>query len=314
MRGEGSRVESVSFRARHASAPDWYREALAIPRSDEFTPVDGCRIHYLAWGERDRRGILFVHGGGAHAHWWTHVAARYADRFRVAAIDLSGHGDSDSRERYSLEIWTDEVMAVARAAGMSGQPVLVGHSMGGFVTIATAALHPHALAGVVVCDSPINEPDPEIDAHRMGAAFGKPRIYASRAEALERFRTVPPQDHYLDYVMADVGYHSLVQEGEGWRWKFDHRAFSAFEENPRAAARPYLRKVRCRLALLASECGLVTEDVGAYMYDLMGRVNPIIEIPLAGHHLMLDQPLSLITALNTLLADWDHSEPRRRDA
>ncbi|MEZ4290203.1 MAG: alpha/beta fold hydrolase [Myxococcota bacterium] len=53
----------------------------------------------------------------------------------VAALDLSGHGDSGHRERYSLEGWTREVMAVARHAGIDGPPVLVGHSMGGFVTI-----------------------------------------------------------------------------------------------------------------------------------------------------------------------------------
>lgn len=305
-------IHSLS-EARHAEAPDWYRAALSVPYSDETVEVDGCPIHYLAWGETGRRGLLFVHGGGAHAHWWTHVAARYASRYRVAAIDLSGHGDSGRRERYSLEGWTDEVMAVAEASGMSGKPVVVGHSMGGFVTIATSARFPDALAGAVVCDSPVSAPDPEIDAHRMGQAFGKPRAYESREVALERFRTVPPQEHYLDYVMADVGWNSVKQDGDGWRWKFDHLAFSAFEENPRVAARPYLPKVTCRLALLASECGLVNEEVGTYMYDLMGRVNPVIEIPLAGHHLMLDQPLLLIAALNTLLADWDHSEPRKRE-
>ena len=132
-------------------------------------------------------------------------------------------------------------------------------------------------------------------------------------EALERFRTVPPQDHYLDYVMADVAWNSLAADGEGgWRWKFDHHSFTAFKKNPRVAARPYLPKITCRLALLASECGLVNKEIGTYMYDLMGRVNPVIQIPLAGHHLMLDQPLLLITALNALLADWDHSDPISR--
>ena len=88
-------------------------------------------------------------------------------------------------------------------------------------------VHPDRLAGVVVCDSPITAPDPEVDAHRMGAAFGKPRAYTSREEALERFRTVPPQDHYLDYVMADVGYHSLVETDAGWRWKLPTKAFAS---------------------------------------------------------------------------------------
>ena len=190
--------------ARHPDAPEWYRKSLEVPRSDETIEVDGCPIHYLAWGERGRRGLLFVHGGGAHAHWWTHVAGRYANRYRVAAIDLSGHGDSGRREKYSLEQWTDEVMAVAADSGMAAKPVVVGHSMGGFVTIATSALHPDALAGAVVCDSPVSAPDPEVDAHRMGQAFGKPRFYASREEGLERFRTVPPQDHYLDPSLIHI--------------------------------------------------------------------------------------------------------------
>jgi pimeloyl-ACP methyl ester carboxylesterase len=296
----------------HPDAPDWYRAALAVPRSDETVEVDGCAIHYLAWGKRGRRGIVFVHGGGAHAHWWTHVAARYAGHYRVAALDLSGHGDSGRRDHYSLEGWASEVMAVASDARMGGPPVIVGHSMGGFVTIVTAALHSSALAGVVICDSPVTEPDPEVDAARIGDAFGKPRVYKSPAEALERFRTVPAQDHYLDYVMHTLGPLSLGPVEGGWSWKFDHHVFGAFEGNPRAIARPYLADVLCRLALLRSENGLVTEHIGSYMYDLLGRVNPVIEIPEAGHHLMLDQPLLLVTALNTLLADWDHSEPLER--
>ncbi len=51
-------------------------------------------------------------------------------------------------------------------------------------------------------------------------------------------------------------------------------------------------------------------DVAGCDCDLMGRVNPIVLVRLAGHHPMRDQPLLLITALDTLLADRDHSEPR----
>jgi pimeloyl-ACP methyl ester carboxylesterase len=56
----------------------------------------------------------------------------------------------------------------------------------------------------------------------------------------------------------------------------------------------------------------VTEDISASMYEQLGRVAPVIEIPEAGHHAMLDQPLLLLTAVRTLLADWDHSQPMRR--
>src|SRR4029453_15859157 len=122
-------------------APAWFERALAGPYTDEHGEVRGARVHYLAWGRPGQGGLVFVHGGAAHAHWWTHVAAHFARDYRVLALDLSGHGDSDHRDEYPLTGWTDEVIAVADHGGVEGPVVVVGHSMGGFVTIATAALH-----------------------------------------------------------------------------------------------------------------------------------------------------------------------------
>jgi pimeloyl-ACP methyl ester carboxylesterase len=292
--------------------PAWFTRSLAVPYTGEHIVLDGCAVHYLAWGERGRRGLVFVHGGGAHAHWWSFLAATFAEDFRVLAIDLSGHGDSGHRDGYGLEQWTEEVMAVAGDGGIAGPTVIIGHSMGGFVTIATAARFTELVGGAIICDSPVTEPDPEIGAFRLKEAFGVPRTYASIDEALHRFRTVPPQEHYLDYVIDHVARHSLVAAEGGWRWKFDRRIFSQFAEGVRSVALPYLPQVTCRLALLRSEHGLVTRDIGDDMFEKLGRVTPVIEIPEAGHHAMLDQPLILLTALRSLLADWEHSDPHRR--
>ncbi len=294
------------------SAPAWFQRALAVPTEEQTLELDGCAVHYLAWGDRGRRGLVFVHGGGAHAHWWSFLAATFAEDFRVLAIDLSGHGDSGHRDEYSLTQWTDEVMAVAAAGGIAGAPVIIGHSMGGFVTIATAALYPGEVSGVVVCDSPVTAPDPEIGAFHLREAFGQPRTYPSLDEGLARFRTVPPQDHYVDYVIDHVARHSLKPVEGGWQWKFDRDVFAQFAGGMRSIALPYLSLVTCRLALLRSEHGLVTRDIGDSMFEELGRVTPIIELPEAGHHAMLDQPLILLTALRSILADWDHSDPHRR--
>jgi pimeloyl-ACP methyl ester carboxylesterase len=294
-------------------APDWFTRALSVPRGDLLVDVAGCPIHALTFGTPGTRGLVFVHGGGAHAHWWTHVAATFAEEFRVVCIDLSGHGDSGHRSSYSLEQWTDEVMAVAVAGDIAGPPVVVGHSMGGFVTIGTAARHGAAVSGAIVCDSPVTEPDPEIASYRLKEAFGQPRVYPTREDALAHFRTVPAQDHYRDFVMDHVAHHSVRPTDGGFQWKFDREVFAQFSGGMRSVALPYLSRVRCRFALLRSEHGLVTRDIGRFMYDELGRVTPVIEIPEAGHHAMLDQPLILLTALRTLLADWDHSEPRRRE-
>jgi pimeloyl-ACP methyl ester carboxylesterase len=290
--------------------PNWFRRALAVPYEDGWVEVDDARIHFLAWGQPGRRGLLFVHGGGANAHWWTHVAARFADEFRVVAIDLSGHGDSDHRDGYQLEQWTDEVVAVAAASGIDGPPVVVGHSLGGFVTIATAARHGDRVDGVIVVDSPVTTPSPESQSQSRDN-FGRPRVYPDVETAVSRFRAVPEQRHNLDYVIDHVARQSMKAVDGGYAWKFDRTMFDSFGGSMRGIARPYLPQIRSRFALLRAEYGLISPEIRTEMYEALGRVAPVVDLPQAGHHPMLDQPLVLLTALRALLADWDHSEPHR---
>ncbi len=285
--------------------PAWFERALSDTPETRRVRCNGCDINYLAWGRAGAPGLVFIHGGAAHAHWWSFLVPLLADQYRVVAMDLSGHGDSGRREAYELSDWADEVLAVADDDLMAAQPVVVGHSMGGFVSIGTAARHGERLRGIVILDSPVTAPDPEMEAARQGKIFGPLRVYPDVETALTRFRTVPEQDHYLPYVMDHVGRHSLRAVEGGVSWKYDPNIFVP----GRAESRSLLPQVSCRVALFRSEHGLVTPEIGAYMYDLLGRIAPVVEIPEAGHHLMLDQPLLLLTALRTLLADWEHSSP-----
>jgi pimeloyl-ACP methyl ester carboxylesterase len=57
---------------------------------------------------------------------------------------------------------------------------------------------------------------------------------------------------------------------------------------------------------------IVPPETSQYMVELLNRNAPLVEIPQAHHHLILDQPLAFIAALRALLADWEHSVPRRR--
>src|SRR5205809_7728309 len=85
--------------------PAWFSAALDAPVHQGTTTVDGASIAYRAWGDPDGRSIVLVHGGAAHSRWWDHIAPMLTDRWRVGAVDLSGHGDSDRRERKSPDAW-----------------------------------------------------------------------------------------------------------------------------------------------------------------------------------------------------------------
>jgi len=96
-------------------APEWFTRAVETPYRERWLPVSGTDIHYLEWGEQGLPGLVFVHGGAAHAHWWSFLAPMFAKRWHAVALDLSGHGDSGRRDRYDHRLWAEEVVAVADA-------------------------------------------------------------------------------------------------------------------------------------------------------------------------------------------------------
>ncbi len=68
--------------------------------SAQFIDVRGAAIETLAWGERGKPGLLFMHGNGACADWWSFIAPHFADTHRIAAFSMSGMGGSGWRDRY----------------------------------------------------------------------------------------------------------------------------------------------------------------------------------------------------------------------
>src|SRR6266446_8438913 len=138
--------------ANRTPPPNWFMRAIETPFEDRFIQVESCRIHYLRWGQTGKPGLLFVHGGYAHAHWWDFIAPFFAADHCVAAIDLSGMGESGYRRTYTAELYAKEVLAVCSEAGFAGRPVVVGHSFGGFVALKTAALYGNKLTGIVMAD------------------------------------------------------------------------------------------------------------------------------------------------------------------
>ena len=277
------------------TTPSWFTGALARAPEHRDVEVAGARVHYRVWGEPDRPGLVLVHGGAAHSGWWDHVAPLLGTH-RVVAVDLTGHGDSDHRDGYDMRQWAREVLAVAAAEDLD-RPVVVGHSMGGWVAVTVGVEQPDAVAAVAYVDSPLNDQPPE--EARVRERRRPRRLYPSLAEGVAHFRTLPAQDVLLPYVREHVAGESLRAVEGGWAWKFDPQFFGN-----RLLLRDLLPQLGVPVALFRCEHGLVSPAMAAEMAGLVPGALPVVDLPDAGHHPMLDQPLALVTGLRTLLAVW----------
>jgi len=284
------------------TAPAWFREAVAAPVVTGAVTVEGCRIAYRRWGDEGDPAVVLVHGGGAHARWWDHVGPLLADGRTVVAFDMSGHGDSGRRDRYTVGHWAAELLEICGKTSHRERPVVVAHSMGGQAAVAAAIRDSDAMKAVVLVDTAIRELPPEEAAAMAGNAFGPLKHYATAEEALARFRTIPDQPTSLPYVVDHVARTSLRRTGDGWTWKFDP-AFVTVADRPDPST---LAQIRCRFALLRAQYGLITPDMDDLFRLHLAAERILVDIPEAWHHVMFDQPLSLVTAVRTLLATWRH--------
>jgi pimeloyl-ACP methyl ester carboxylesterase len=294
------------------SAPAWFDEAISVEPDAGRVSVEGAEIAWLAWGDPDAATMVLVHGGAAHARWWSAIAPFLAQNHRVVALDLSGHGGSGHRDTYRPEVWAREILVAGRAAGSGSPPVVVGHSMGGFVTMVAAAEHGAELDGAIVLDSPIRRPDPESSEGRGGRMFRAPKTYPDLETAMGHFHLVPPQPCDNPWLVRYIARHSLHEVADGWTWRFDPRVFTS-REGP-AYPSEYadaLAAASCRFAIVNGErSDIVDDEVRSYMAELLAGSPaaaagvPFVEVPEARHHLLLDQPLAVVTAIRAVLAAW----------
>lgn len=315
MKQEKKRAEMPSeagplgiYGGKRPPAPDWFEAAISARYETHTLERDGADLHYQTWGDPSKPGLLLTHGNGAHAHWWDFTAPYFTDDYYVVGLTFSGMGDSDWREAYDMDSFSQDQLAIGEAAGLfdhAEKPILVAHSFGGFVTLNTASKYGDQFGGVVIVDSPVHPPEHEHTGPPRGARSNK--IYPSLEAALARFRLAPPQPCENHYAMDYIARHSLKEtkseDGQaGWVWKFDPSIWRRFDTGG-TPPHEMLQDVPCPLAFLRGTDSIVVEDdVWAYMQSLIGDKAAFVSIPHAHHHVMLDQPLAFIAALRSLLA------------
>jgi pimeloyl-ACP methyl ester carboxylesterase len=155
---------------------------------------DGVAIQLAIW-EGSGKSILCIHGITANCRCWDVLASTLSPKQRVLAMDLRGRGGSDKpASGYSLEHHIEDIRSLLDDLGLK-EVVLMGHSLGAFISLAFGAKYPERLDRIVLVDG--------------GGALSKEqldKVFQGIKPALDRLGKIfPSSDAYLD-IMKQAPY------------------------------------------------------------------------------------------------------------
>ncbi len=281
--------------------PAWFTHAIAAePLHTSIPSLDGTPLHLASWNahDEDKPVLLLVHGFLGNTHWWDWIAPFLTTTHRVFALDLGGMGQSGWRAEYTIDSFSDDVLAAARYLSQRSASKIeaIAHSFGAPRLLEAICKDASLFAKAIILDAGFRSEGP---AEPLPAP--PPLRYFDAPEPLQqRYRLVPDQPH-LSYLRDHVARHSIAHKSQGWTWRFDPtlrgRFFTCVPVELMAS------KLQLPIDLVIGEfSNVVTLERAQHIAASLPQCRGPIIMPESYHHLMLDQPLALVTCLRSLLA------------
>lgn len=199
------------------------------------------RLHYVDWGNPEGPPMILIHGGRDHCRNWDWIAEHFKDEYHIIAPDLRGHGDSQWVIGSSYN-QIDYVYDIAQLLNQKNMTpcVVIGHSLGGSISLLYTALHPQNVSKLIAIEG--MGPPPSMLEERLnkplderlhdwmkdlrGLSARQVRRYDSLEDAYERMQSENP--HLSESQARHLTIHGSNQNEDGtYSWKFDNyvRAF-----------------------------------------------------------------------------------------
>jgi pimeloyl-ACP methyl ester carboxylesterase len=208
----------------------------------------GLRLNVCEWGERDAPPLVLLHGLRDHARSWDLIASALADRYRVLAPDLRGHGESEHARGgfYPTEGYVFDLAELFEQQRLAPF-IFIGHSLGGNIGLRYAGLYPDRVSCIVAIEGLAHSPKlvakerakpielrlRDWIERQRDIASKPPRCYASLAEATARVAGQHPR--FEPDLAAHLTRHGVRAHADGTvSFKFDPalRAFPPVELAP----------------------------------------------------------------------------------
>lgn len=288
---------------------------MSAPRHS-FIDAQGLRIHCLEWGHFDGEPLILVHGYLDLADSWrAFVAALETGQpnLRVIAPDCRGHGDSGwigAGGYYHFPDYVFDLDCVVRAHSLDSF-TLIGHSMGGTISLLYAGTFPERVkklvliegigpVGMTFSEAPLKMEKWITELHERGRRHF--REYTSLAAGASQLRQTNPR--LSENKALEIARAAMKQNDRGkWIWKFDplHRT-TAPQPFYTAQALEFLRRIQCPVLLIDGEQSRQTRRTDKQeRYEAIAN-HQRVTINGAGHMVHQDNPDQLADVVRDFIS------------
>ncbi|MDY7034055.1 MAG: alpha/beta hydrolase [Thermodesulfobacteriota bacterium] len=117
-----------------------------------FLEIDNIKINYATGKDgiiAGRKNLLFIHGGGGNCNAWLLTLRFSRGDHNLIAIELPGHGRSGGEGEKDIESYSEWIKRIIEHMSLE-KCFLIGHSMGGAITLSFVLKYPQYLDGIVL--------------------------------------------------------------------------------------------------------------------------------------------------------------------
>lgn len=272
-----------------------------MPQSQSIN-LNGLDIVYYEWGQKNAPVLICLHSHTNTAVSWREFAEFASEKYHVFAFDQRGHGESQwAKDGYARDKFVSDLQEFVSKKELSPF-TLVGCSMGGWHSILYTKNNQEKVDKIVMVDI---APEPSLERLNSPPAQPAPDFFETLEDGIDWIKA-SNAFATRDRLEEDAQSKLRILENGQWEWKADLNGFDnplPDMTDPNLIGRYWdaIEAIKCPiLEIRGSESGLVSDEV---IDQMKAKGNDIssVDVPLAGHVVMVDQPESFISSIRTFI-------------